>query len=125
MRDLAGDRARCPKRPTVHDAFEVALFLLRLSWNLVTAAAIDELALVPPPDDVVDRGHEAAVEGGGGEGGGAAAAVCASDDADLLLRRAEHADADAAAAAPATSSILDARGKVRRLPGRRRRKCGR
>ena len=102
----------------MHDALEVALFLLRLSRNLVPRAAIDELALVPPPDDVVDGGHEAAaaVGGGGGEGGGAAAAVCASNDADLLLRRAEHADADAASA----SSILDARGKVGRLPGRRR-----
>ena len=104
---------QCQKRPTVHDAFKVALFLLRLHGGMILVRAVDEFALVPPLDDVVDGGHEA-VDGGGGGG----AAVGAPDDAEApLLGRAEHA-ADAAAA---TLAIVDDAGcKVRRLPGRRR-----
>ena len=103
---------QCQKRPTVHDAFKVALFLLRLHGGMILVRAVDEFALVPPLDDVVDGGHEAVDGGGGGD-----AAVGAPDDADLLLRRAEHA-ADAAAAA--ALAIVDAGSKVRRLSGRRR-----
>ena len=95
-------------KPTVHDAFKVALLFLRLRRGGILVSAVDELALVPPLD-VVDGGHEA-VDGGGGR-------VGAADDADLLLGRAEHAT-DAATATGL--AIVDAGSKVRRLPGRRR-----
>ena len=99
---------RQTNRPTVHDALEVALLLLRLrdGGGGVLLAAVDELALVPPPDD---RSADS-VDG-----------VGAPDDADaLLLGRGEHA-ADAAAV-PSAIVDGDAGRKVGRLPRNHRRK---